>query len=337
MRRAVSSRQQEVVEFDSVAGGRYRFRLRFDVSEGRRINIDEAEILLHDDQSSVVWLRALGGGQPLQDADTWLLLGSAYTSESEAVAAGVRWRGVLEQTFAVLSIAADFGDYAPKGGGFTQALLEEVRETTGHLVANEIHGLMVVPDDVDTLVFSASAKGRAGTPEETFLRAFSEATQCPDIDDRTRLAFDIYSAAGFVSESPAARMVMLMMALEAMIDVGERDGASRAHIDRLLEVTEKADLDAIDAGSITNALRGLKRESIRSAGGRLASTMNGRTYGGLTPTQFFARCYAIRSALVHGAATRPARDDVGRTAAQLEVFVGHLIAGRTLVDAVLPE
>ena len=211
-----------------VAAGRYRFRLRFNVSEGRRINVDEAEVVL-EQVSSVVWLRALGGGQSLQDADTWLLLGSAYATESEAIAAGVHWRGVLERTFAVLSIAADFGDYAPKGGGFTQALLEEAREKTGHLVANEVHGLMVLPDDVDALVFSASAKGRAGTSKGTFLHAFSEAAGCPDIDDRSRLAYDIYSAAGFVSESPAARMVLLMMALETMVDVGERDDTSRAH------------------------------------------------------------------------------------------------------------
>jgi len=286
----------------------YRFRLRFDVSEGRRVNIDEAEILIHEDAEIVVWLRALGSVRALQDADVWLLMGSAYSSEDEARAAGEHWRGVLERTFAVLGIAADFGDYAAKGGGFTQAVLDDLSDRTGHVVVNEVHGLMVLPDDDAALVISGAAKGRAGTPREQFLRALSDAKESPDIDRQERLAFDLYSASAFVSESPAARLVMLMMALEALMDVGERGEELRTHIDRLVLATDEAELDPSDAESVKNALRGLKRESTRSAGRRLVTALNGRAYDGITPVKFFNHCYAIRSALVHGAEDRPSRD-----------------------------
>jgi hypothetical protein len=319
-----------------VAGGRYRFRVRFNIADGHRVNIDEDEIVLHEDSETVVWLRAVSAGESLQDADVLLMLGSAYASEEEARAAGVRWRGVLERTYAALVIAADFGDYAAKGGGFTPAFLDDLREKTGQFVMNEVHGLMVVPDDLTAVAITASAKVRAGTPKERFVLTLSEAIKAPEVSNRERLAFDLYSAAAFVAESPAARFMMLMMALEALIEVGDRDLSSRQHIDRLIEMTDEAELDHGDAERLKNALRGMKLESVRSAGRRLVAALDGRTYDGMAPAEFFGHCYSIRSALAHGAESRPDRDLVSRTAAQLEVFVGHLIAGRAIVDVAVP-
>ena len=57
-----------------VAGGRYRFRVRFNIADGRRVNIDEDEIVLHEDSETVVWLRAVSAGESLQDADVLLML-----------------------------------------------------------------------------------------------------------------------------------------------------------------------------------------------------------------------------------------------------------------------
>jgi hypothetical protein len=51
---------------------------------------------------------------------------------------------------------------------------------------------------------------------------------------------------------------------------------------------------------------------------------------GMQPKRFFDECYRLRSQLVHGAYPRPSRELVDKTAAQLEVYVGDLIAVRLL-------
>jgi hypothetical protein len=318
-----------------VRAERFKFRLRFEVSRGRRITLEEDELLLHEDDSAVVWLRTLQSDSSLEHADTWVLMGSAYSTEDEAVAAGEYWRGVLERSFAVLGVCADFGDYAAKGGGFSAAVLKELNTASEFLVANETFGIMVFPDDVPVLVSSASATGYAGTPPERFTRALVAAQTSNDMTTRERLAFDLYSAADFVSSRPEARFVLLMMALEALIEVDARGPHAQEHIDALIRLTEEvATLDRDEADSLKNALRSLKRESVRHAGRRLIAALDGRHYDGKTALTFFNECYGVRSALVHGAASRPSRDRVSRLAANLHLFVGHLIAGRALLDAV---
>ena len=77
----------------------------------------------------------------------------------------------------------------------------------------------------------------------------------------------------------------------------------------------------------------LWRESVGQAGRWLAHTLGKREYMGKTAPAFFSACYELRSRLVHGHMPRPSRDDVDVTAANLELFVGHLLSG-PLVDSV---
>ncbi len=67
------------------------------------------------------------------------------------------------------------------------------------------------------------------------------------------------------------------------------------------------------------------------AGRRLARTLEPRRYMDLSPSKFFTRCYEMRSALVHGHVPRPTMIEVDLLAANLTVFVGHLLSGELLV------
>jgi hypothetical protein len=128
-----------------------------------------------------------------------------------------------------------------------------------------------------------------------------------------------------------------MMAFEALAETQSRDEATIGHIDMLVELTTSAaKLDADERTNLANALRSLKRESGRRAGQRLASEMNGRLYDGMGPSDFYKACYAMRNAVVHAHLSRPSREDVARKGAVLAQLVSHLIAGRSLVDRVLP-
>jgi hypothetical protein len=86
------------------------------------------------------------------------------------------------------------------------------------------------------------------------------------------------------------------------------------------------ELSAEEKRSLVGGLRELRRESISSAGRRLAAERLGeRTYMEMPAAKFFAHCYDLRSRLVHGGEPRPSRQEVGSAAAALGVFVSELL------------
>lgn len=311
--------------------GRYAFRLRFVLSNLERLPYPGEEHVLHEDSCTVTYLRANGA---INDTDQVALIGKAFDTEEEALAAGERWRHRLERAFACLSIGADFGDRAPSGG-MTDEGLALMQGASDVVFMNDVHGLMTFDADRQVVFVRASAHGRARPTVEALERALDAAQAAPPVTERERLAYDLFNASQVVAESPEARFVMLVMAIEALIQTRRRDERFCSHIDRLIAITLEASLDPVQAENLTNALRSLKNESVGVAGRRLVASMDGRKYGGQDAVPFFKKCYGMRSALVHGHAKRPSRDEVSMAAAHLESLTGQLIAGRPLVNEVL--
>lgn len=85
------------------------------------------------------------------------------------------------------------------------------------------------------------------------------------------------------------------------------------------------DIAPIDASSLLDAVGQLKKESIASAGRRLAEPLWDRTYLDLCPVEFFRKCYAVRSKLVHGILKRPDPEVIRSLIGPLLWFVRDLI------------
>lgn len=128
--------------------------------------------------------------------------------------------------------------------------------------------------------------------------------------------------------------MMLMMALETLITQNDRSSEAREHVDSLIAATRDSSLPDAERTSLEGSLRGMYIESISRAGRRLAGTLGKRQYGGREPHRFFLDCYRLRSELAHGQVPRRDRQEVGAMAAQLEHFVGDLLAGPTVIEAV---
>jgi hypothetical protein len=217
----------------------------------------------------------------------------------------------------------------------SEDFLSKLAVGNGNVQLNDIHGLMTYPADIQPGFWRGEAKGVVRVNPETQVRALTSAQNLSTISHRERLAYDLFSASQFVAELADARFIVLMMAFETLVEPQMRDSAFCDHIDSLVALTEDAEIEGEQKRNLQNALRSLERESARAAGRRLAARMAGRMYDNCDPETFFAQCYGLRSALVHGHAERPSVLDVGVKAAHLELLVGHLIAGRALVDDVL--
>jgi hypothetical protein len=319
-------------------GDGYAFRMQIALSERRNISHDEPELRLSAAED--VRVVAAGGAEKLSGAKAILLVGRGYASGHAAEDAGHRWRGLFERSAALLQLGADFGDRAG-GGGLGAEYQEQLEAQAGRPVIYNNYGLHVFKESPWPMFVAMDAGLATGAATDILIAAAETARLLGvDVSERERLAYDLY-AASFFQRGPDARYLMLMAALEALIEPQPRPTASIEHVEHLIQLTRDSALPDGEVRSIEGSLKWLKEESIGQAGRRLVERLGDRRYmdGSETASEFFRRCYTLRSNLVHGSVPRPSEDDIGARAANLEVFVGHLISGELLaavdVDAIV--
>jgi hypothetical protein len=324
----------------------YAFRIRFALSGHVRLNsAPEPEMPIVTPSGQDVILRALQPGQPVQDAEQLVLLGRGYLSESDAREAGSRWRGFVERALARVNIGANFGDRAP--GSYMSAEYRKMlaQQWSVPRVVQDEHGLMVFEAEPWPKFALSTVHAVVGRPAPRLVKAIEKAHELSiAISDREKTAFDLYSGSMFVASLADARFLMLMMAMETLIEQEARSDAAVAHVDRLIHETKDAELSADEIRSLTSSLQFLRRESITGAGRRVAQKLGDRTYGDPIkepPAKFFTGCYNLRSSLVHGSLPRATFSEVNGRVAGLELMVSDLLSGDLLeafdVESWTPE
>jgi hypothetical protein len=176
---------------------------------------------------------------------------------------------------------------------------------------------------------SFTADARRGVSRDHFERVFSNAVaQANALTERDRLSIELVNAS-FFQRSADSRFLVLIMAIEALIDQLPRSTEAIAHVDSIITSTQEAEsLSTDEKRSLLENLKRLKFESINQAGRRLAEARLGeRSYMNKKAPSFFSHCYSIRSRLVHGEHPLPTQEQIGSVVAQLEVFVSDLVSG----------
>jgi hypothetical protein len=281
-----------------------------------------------EEHGEKVLIRARERGTALDDARDVVLVGERYDTADAANQAAALWVPRLQVALARLHLGADFGLRGPRSG-ITRYGLQMFEHQVGRRVLHDAEGKVMVYECDPPPAFAAMGPvGFAvGKPAHRLVELMHVAAKLDVVlDEREQLAFDVYSAS-FFDVNPDARFLTLMMALETLIDQEGRSDAAVRHLRALIEQTRASELTADEIASLANSLEELaKRESVGRAGRRLARTLGDTEYmPGESPPEFFTRCYALRSALVHGEYPRPERDEVNARAAQLESFVGDLL------------
>jgi hypothetical protein len=302
----------------------YSFRLRFNLPDSVRINLDEVFWVFGPVSGAEITLRPLADG-PIKDATRLSCRGRGFADEQSARAAGERVRDILTVALAHARVGADFGDRAARSY-ITAAGIKHLEQQGSGRVLHDYHGLQAYLSEPAPRFVDFHAKGRVGRSGEAFKNAIGMAVRVePQLDPATRIAFDLFSASSGV-ENADSRLLLLMMAIETLVVQNARDEAGREHVERLMQMTRDAPLSDREKQSLLSSLQWLLLESIGTAGRRLAGTLRGPQYGGMAPDRFFMLCYDLRGALVHGRVPRPEASTVGTVAAQLEQFVADLIS-----------
>jgi hypothetical protein len=309
----------------------YSFRIRFRVSPQSNIITNEQSVEFSSNGHSFTLLSG-EADNPINQAGLLILKSSGFSSKESAEKTGLRYQDILMLTLTRLRIGSDFGTRKGNKSGFVKSFLDSVEKDTGRRIINDNLGLTVYETFPTPLFVAWPVTFTLGHKPERFEMIFKFIENLSlEFSERERISVELFNASFFV-ESTDARLICLVMAVEALIEPNERIEVARKHVEELISATKtNSGLDTKDRAAFESSLKGLLRESIGQAGKRLAcERLEGREYMNMTPDKFFSKVYSMRSDLVHGNLPYPNFEEVGKYAANLEVFVADLISYRTL-------
>jgi len=209
----------------------YSFRVRFRLGDRTRINEPTNAITLADQ----VALRARSREELLETATEGVIEGHGYQSPEDATQAGEAWRDRVQRAFARKNVDAQFGERLG-GSVFTEHGIAWLEAEHSRRVLNDPPGVTVYETATDPLFATSSAEATVGHSADALKRALAAATRVNErMSDQERIAFELFGAS-FSETSPEARLLLLVMAIETLIDPAPREASVRQHVDALSQV-----------------------------------------------------------------------------------------------------
>jgi Apea-like HEPN len=304
----------------------YSFRIRFNRSAANAIQTDGKEIyLLPSDATTPLLLHNPEPNGTIFNATQLALIGDGFQSSDEAYSKGQKYFHAPILALARHRVGSDFGLRTPKGL-FTDHGLDWVEQEHKQRVLNSEHGLMVYETEPKPKFALIKMNGVRGINKEMFESSFFIATSRNlEFSKKEIVAFTLFNDS-FFRQSADSRFLLLMMAIEALIELKPRVEATIKHVESLITQTKTATLPESDKNSLLGSLQWLKKDSISQAGKQLTVMRLGdRQYMNLDASKFFTHCYGLRSKLVHGNIPFPTFEEISSTVGELELFVSDLL------------
>lgn len=260
---------------------------------------------------------------PIAQATRLVLTGSGYESEAAAMAAGGLWRARLMRAFAALDIGADFGGEHTLSGHIWPAGFAMI--APGRRALNDPPRLWAYEAQAEEPIFLSPnpVTAQLSSPHAALEAAMAEAVATGGLTQENQVAYSLFS--GSFGLAPEARFALLMAAVEALMDAKKRPDEALTLIEQWKDQARASPLQPDDATSLIHAMTFLTTDSINMTGQKLASKLEPKQYGGLSPATFFKRCYTLRSRLMHGEHPIPTPAELNPEAAHLERFVADLL------------
>ena len=234
------------------------FRLYLQVRIGKALRTDEA-FLTTDLEGREVRIRASLG--PSISKAEWLVFEArGFPTESEAHTFGERLRANVELAALCASPGVDTGLDEVLGW-----VHEEYGRPAGSLKPHQrrgpdVHGLLILPDDDNTVFSRSRAKGTTVSSLERFLEALRElADQPPITEPALALSVRLLNLARINAE-PRARIVLAVSAVESVAEDENWSAEQRDLIDKLAAgIADPEVKDAVERMHRISIRQGIKR------------------------------------------------------------------------------
>jgi len=250
--------------------------------------------MISDSDTGTCWELRYLPNQDSEEGDSFIVESSVFPDRSSAELACKK----MEAAILVVSLNRGFG----------VALNERQPSTViTEYGLNTLFppGIRAIQDKLGTTIFetppatvfvaAGSMKLSVGTPAKQLVAPFEAAIRADvEIDDRTRTAYELFTSSRFENSS-RARFLLLIMAIEAMIERVDRPLDERIFLDGAINSLKASEVPADSKQTLANGLRGLKKQSISTAArATIAQKISAEA------ALDFRAMYDLRSRLVHG-------------------------------------
>lgn len=308
----------------------FSFRFKFKLDSGLQLVSDKNVLVLEEAPPVLVRLRPEFPEVALKDARSVVVRGDGYSGEDAAWSGYSLWSASVKLGLAKHGVGADFGTQPYGQSGMTSTALEAMEEHTGQRFVADDHVPMVFRSDPTPLFVSAGAvQAIKGVNADRVVKSIREdATMlAAPMSRRLHFALDLYGRAQGL-EMPEAKLVMLVTAVEAVLDRGKRDPEVVKTVKALNQVINISQLSEKMRLKLGSQVGDHKNKSITESGRELMDANQVWSPDGESSGDFWERCYELRSKIVHGDETAAEGGEIGIRAAQAEIVVGALL--RTL-------
>ena len=270
------------------------FRLRLQVRLGTPLGTDEV-CLITRLAGREVTIRSRKDGQPISKAK-WIVLGArGFSTEPEARDFGERLRANVQLAALCSRLGADTGldtvlSWISEDWCRSNGLLAFHQRSGPHM-----HGLSVLPDDDNTVIFYSEPQVTKTSNPDLFLDAMRELAEQPSITESTiTLSVRLLNLAR-INPEPLARIVLTFSSVETVAQDESWSDNQRVLIKKLaVEITDHADGDR-ERLEVAEALQRMHRIGVRQ-GVKRVLCRNGLSH----LRKEWDRLYDLRSSLFHG-------------------------------------
>jgi Apea-like HEPN len=303
------------------------FRLRFHLAPNRHLSADGNSVKLPTAGDKTLLLSAYPGPNAVFASTNRLVLtGGPYPSEAAAQDAALRAKYALSRWGIKTRAGIDFGrDKANMV--FFKPLKDQHLQQTGNRLLEDVHGVTVYETDPPANFGRSEAKYELGRALQPLLDAFADhygsgATLTP----KQHVAYELFSSSQF-EWSPRSRFLMLVMAVEALLEPEPRDEKTLAHVRSIIEATDKADIPRDQKASLLKTMSFFGQDSIGQSYRKLIKRLLGdKKYREMNAKDFFNLCYSMRSDIVHEGALKPDKPEIGSVVGDLDALVDDLLS-----------
>lgn len=286
----------------------FGFRLKVIATHGEYFSSDETEVEI-DLAAPIgrVVLRPWPAGAPFKDARELVFVGKALGTREQAERAGEALKNAIRLAAIDVNKAIDVGSDVHHTSWASVAV--DAAATSGILLLDDVHGLLVYEETGHPRVGSARADFMVHAPLTSFLEALdARSAQAANVSAKRALACDLFAQARFES-SPKSRHLTLVTALEVLSERLERSGQAGELVKEfrgaIIEASKDADpLEQKQLDSLMGGAQDLRHESIASAIRRLAASIpSADPRAGTNLDDLVRKSYSARSDLIHDGAT----------------------------------
>jgi hypothetical protein len=224
----------------------------------------------------------------------------------------------------ILRIGFDIGN--DKASFFTSKFIKDEAKKIGYQIIDDVHGLCFYEQYLPVKVVSGGSSIVIGNKPSRFSKVFKKMfDNNTRLSDKQMLALELYNLSYFES-SKRARFITLISAVECLSHQNDRSKDIVSHINELVGVTKKSNLNILDKKKLLNNLNTLKIESISESCRMLVSNMLGTE-----KLKEFNSYYKIRSQILHkGIAS--SNVDIAVEASKLKKFMSALLVAEIFGD-----